>query len=153
MDLRFLAVAAKDLKILLRDRMAVAMLLCMPVMLIVILSFALGPTFEGKTLKFDLPIIDHDASPESQRLIQILGETKGVAVAIKPPEMEQKLGEKLRKGDYLAALIIPAGFATSIDAGDTADVALLLDPGKTESAGVVRSLVLGAAERLALEHA
>ena len=46
MDLRLLAVAAKDIKILLRDRMAFAMLLGMPIMLIVVLSFALKSQYE-----------------------------------------------------------------------------------------------------------
>ena len=152
MDLRFLAVAAKDLKILVRDRMALAMLLGMPVMLIVILSFALGTTFEGKNLKFDLPVIDQDGSPASQRLTQLLGETNGVAVAIKPPDTEKKLGEQVRRGVYLAALVIPQGFAAKIDSGGTGNLTLLLDSGKSESAGVVRSVVLGAADRLARER-
>jgi ABC-2 type transport system permease protein len=152
MDFRILAVAAKDVKILLRDRMAFAMLLGMPIILIVVLSFALKSEFEEGTLALDLPVIDYDASPQSQRLTQLLSETDGVKIANKQPEEEQKVRDQVKDGDYLAALIIPDGFAGSLDRPGEASLTLLLDPSETQSQGIVRSVVLGAAESVASEE-
>jgi len=153
MDLRFLTVAAKDIKILLRDRMAFAMLLGMPIMLIVILSFALKSQFEAGALELKLPTVDRDASASSDRLVQLLRETEGVTVDLKPVEAEQRLREQVRDGDYLAALVIPEGFAVSLDLPDGGELTLLVDPGETGSQGIVRSVVLGAVERLVSSEA
>src|SRR2546425_12626258 len=98
MDLRFLAVAAKDLKILIRDRMALAMLLGMPIALIVILSLALGPTFEGRSLELDLPVVDYDQREQSGRLIQILAATEGVTVTKEAPDSESQVRDNVRHG-------------------------------------------------------
>jgi ABC-2 type transport system permease protein len=152
MDFRILAVAAKDVKILHRDRMAFAMLLGMPIILIVVLSFALKSEFEEGALALDLPVIDYDASPQSQRLTQLLSETEGVTIDNKQPEDEQNLREQVKDGDYLAALIIPDGFAGSLDRPGEASLTLLLDPSETQSQGIVRSVVLGAAESVASDQ-
>jgi len=147
MDLRFLAVAAKDIKILVRDRMALAMLLGMPIMLIVVLSFALKSTFEEGALQLDLPVIDHDGTAESLRLAELLSETDGVTVQGKPPQAEQKVREQVKNGDYLAALIIPRGFSRDFQDDQPTDLTLVLDPVETAS-GIVRSIVLGATQTL-----
>ena len=117
MDRRVLAIAVKDIKIILRDRMAFAMLLGMPVMLIVILSFALKSEFEEGDLLLDLPVVDHDRSTHSMRLADLLGETDGVSVLARSPDDEQKSREQVQDGDYVAALIIPSGFAAAVDSG------------------------------------
>ncbi|HEV8575348.1 MAG TPA: ABC transporter permease [Dehalococcoidia bacterium] len=153
MDLRFLTVAAKDIKILLRDRMAFAMLLGMPVMLIVILSFALKSEFEEGALELRLPTIDRDESPGSERLVQLLKETEGVTVDIKPAEAEDRLREQVRDGNYVAALIIPEGFADSLEKPDGGSLALLFDPTERAGQGIVRSVVLGAAAQVATGEA
>jgi ABC-2 type transport system permease protein len=150
MDLRFLTVAAKDIKILLRDRRAFAMLLGMPIMLIVILSFALKSEFEEGALQLNLPVIDGDASQGSERLIQLLSETEGVTIEIKSADAEGRLREQVRDGDYLAALIIPDGFAGALGEPDGGKLTLLLDPSETSSQGIVRSVVLGAAQQVAI---
>jgi len=148
MDRRILAVAAKDIKILLRDRQAFAMLLAMPIMLIVILSFALQSTFEEEPLAFDLPVIDYDESAPSQRLIELLHETDGVTTLAKPATGEAKLREQVRDGDYPAALIIPEGFGERIDDGETAKLSVLIDFGEAVSGSVASAVVDRAAQRL-----
>jgi ABC-2 type transport system permease protein len=147
MDLRFLAVAAKDIKILVPDRMALAMLLGMPIMLIVVLSFALKSTFEEGALQLDLPVIDYDGTPESVRLAELLRETAGVTVLEKPPQAEQKVREQVKNGDYLAALIIPSGFSRDFQDDRPTNLTLVLYPVETAS-GIVRSIVLGATHTL-----
>jgi ABC-2 type transport system permease protein len=149
MDMRFLTVAAKDIKILLRDRMAFAMLLGMPIMLIVVLSFALKSQYEEGELHLNLPVIDNDASPSSESLIQTLRETEGVAVNIRKAGDEDRIREQVRDGDYIAAVIIPKGFADSLDQPNTGTLTVLLDPSETASQGIVESVVLGAAQRVA----
>src|SRR5438093_10070150 len=103
MYFRILAIAAKDIKILLRDRMAFALLLGMPIMLIVILSFALKSTFEQPPLAFDLPVIDRDASAQSQHLVEILDTAGGITT--KSANAEERLREQVRDGKYLVGLI------------------------------------------------
>jgi ABC-type multidrug transport system permease subunit len=149
MDLRFLTVAAKDMKILLSDRMAFAMLLGIPVILIVILSLALKSEFEEGALELKLPTIDRDASPSSERLVQFLRETEGVTVETKSANAEDRLRDQVRDGDYVAALIVEEGFENDLEKPDSASLTLLFDPSETDSHGIVRSVVLGAAERVA----
>ncbi len=148
MDLRILAIAAKDIKILVRDRQAFAMLLAMPIMLIVILSFALQSTFEEEPLAFDLPVIDYDEGAPSQRLIELLHETDGVTTLAKPATTEANLREQVRDGDYPAALIIPKGFAARIDGGETAKLSVLIDFGEAVSGSVASTVVDRAAQQL-----
>ena len=142
------AIGAKDIKILLRDRMAFALLLGMPIMLIVILSFALKSTFEQTPLAFDLPIIDHDTSARSQRLIELLQKTDGVTALSKPATSEADIRKQVRDRDYLAALVIPAGFADSIDHDSNAQLSLLINPHETGSGSVAGAVVARAAQQL-----
>src|SRR2546425_13193399 len=152
MDLRFLAVAAKDLKILVRDRMALAMLLGMPIALIVILSLALGPTFEGRSLDVNLPVVDYDQGEQSGRLVQILAGSDGVTVKKEGVDSESRVRQDVRDGNYLAALVIPEGFSKAVSAGQKAVLTLVLDPAKGDG-GVVRSVVENAAQRLVTKDA
>jgi len=153
MDRRILAVAAKDIKILLRDRQAFAMLLAMPIMLIVILSLALQSTFEQAPLAFDLPVIDYDGSAQSQRLTELLQETDGVTVLSRPATSEANLREQVRDGEHLAALIIPTGFAESIDDGGMAELSVLIDPEEGASGGVASAVVDRASRQLIADSA
>jgi ABC-2 type transport system permease protein len=148
-DTRFLTVAAKDIKILLRDRMAFAMLLGMPVMLIVILSFALKSEFEEGDLALSLPVIDRDASAASGRLLAVLAATEGVTIDARPVEAESRLREEVQDGDYIAALIVPEGFEDGLSTPAGGSLTLLFDPTETGSEDIVRAVVLGAAERVA----
>jgi len=152
MNPRVLAIAAKDIRILVRDRMALALLLGMPVMLIVVLSFALKSEFEEGALQLNLPVLDYDSTPNSQRLADLLGETDGVTIRDKTGSDEDGLRKQVQNGDYLAALIIPEGFGDNVDAGDNADLTLVLDPGETASEGIVRSVVMSAANSLLSEN-
>lgn len=149
MDLRFLTVAAKDIKILLRDRMAFAMLLGMPIILIVILSFALKSEFEEGALELELPVIDRDESAASERLAGLLQETEGVSIQHRAPEDEEKLRDQVRDGDYLAALLIPEGFADELGESGGEQLTLLFDPSEASSEGIVRTVVESAVERAA----
>ena len=153
MDRRILAVAAKDIKILLRDRQAFAMLLAMPIMLIVILSLALQSTFEQAPLAFDLPVIDYDGSAQSLRLTELLQETDGVTVLSRPATSEANLREQVRDGEHLAALIIPTGFAESIDDGGMAELSVLIDPEEGASGGVASAVVDRASRQLIADSA
>jgi ABC-2 type transport system permease protein len=143
MDMRVFTVAVKDIKILLRDRMAFAMLLGMPIMLIVVLSFALKSEFEEGALELTLPVIDHDGSAASERLVEAIDETEGVNVRVRSADEEAALREDVRDGDRLAALIIPAGFSDTREASLT----LIMNPNESKSEGIVRSVVMSAADR------
>jgi ABC-2 type transport system permease protein len=148
MDLRVFTVAIKDIKILIRDRMAFAMLLGMPIMLIVVLSFALKSEFEEGALELTLPIIDREGSAASQRLVDRLSETEGVKVRVHDAVDEAGLREDVRDGDYVAALVIPVGFSEARGDHDP-PLALIVNPNESESEGIVRSVVVRAADQAA----
>jgi ABC-2 type transport system permease protein len=144
MDLRVFTVAIKDIKILIRDRMAFAMLLGMPIMLIVVLSFALKSEFEEGALDLSLPVVDHDRSPASERLVQHIDETEGVTVQRRTADEEDAVRDEMADADHVAALIIPEGFGESIEGGES--LVLLFNPNEAEGEGIVRSVVQGAAD-------
>ena len=141
--MKLLAIALKDTKILIRDRMALLVLLAMPLTIIAILGMALGSLWSGETAinKFDIAVVDYDQGNVSKLFIDdILGskDMKKILTVTNPGE--KKARAAVANGDLAAAIIIPKGFSDAINKGEDARMEVLSDPGQQIRAGVVRSV-------------
>lgn len=151
MDLRFIPVLIKDVKLLLRDPMAFGTLLVMPIIFIVILSFALGPAFNVAELKITVPTLDQDGSDASRHLVELLRQAGGLDIKEVPADRLDAERDRVRKGKDVAALVIPAGFGAALDGGQTAELRVLMDPADTTGGEIVRGVVMGTSQQLAAE--
>jgi len=113
---QILAILAKEAKILIRDRQALALLFAMPAFFILVMSYALEGVFEGgsKTLPFEVVVVNRDSGRLSQEVIADLKGVEGFFLldAVNGVPLTQERTEELvRQGQYPLALLIPEGFS------------------------------------------
>ena len=76
-------VAAKDLLLLSKDRMALLMLFAVPLLLMGILGAAFsGFSSTGPTVTATLPVVDYDGGPLARTLVSALRHTSALTVQI-----------------------------------------------------------------------
>ncbi len=121
-----LIIARMDLLIFLRSRSNVIQLVLVPVILTLVLGFALGGR-AGEALTLRLDVLDEDDSPRSRQLVEALV-AQGPTLQVCPaggkacawdgedlPDLESALAP-LRRGDSDGLLQIPAGFGAQLAA-------------------------------------
>ncbi|MBN1192749.1 MAG: hypothetical protein JXA36_03525, partial [Coriobacteriia bacterium] len=75
---RLLNIAAKDTKIMARDRAALLVMLAMPLGLIFILGSALGSIGEGDSLDIEVAIVNQDAGDTGARFVEGLTSSEDI---------------------------------------------------------------------------
>jgi ABC-2 type transport system permease protein len=130
--LKSLAVlVAKDLRLLLRDRVALAFILLAPVVVISVAGFSLATFYGGwerADARYLMPVADIDQSDLSKELVSRLEEAEGLRlVRVEEHEARRLVGETSRAG---AALVIPKGFGRDFEKGQPVDLILWTDPVK-----------------------
>ena len=112
----------KEILQVVRDRQMLRMILIMPILQVILLGYAV--TIDVKYLP--LGVVDYDHSPESRRLIEDFrhNETFDLRGRLAGPGAVR---EALDSGRISAALIIPAGFASSLGRAEPASVQMLMD--------------------------
>ncbi len=137
-------IAKKELRQILRDRQSLALILVMPI----VLTFLFGKALEtGKLRQIPSVIVNLDDSPESNVIVTAITSFDEVQIQgiASTPEQAQDL---LAHGKIKAALIIPKGFMRMIEAGEEAQLQLLLDGSDKTSAPIVE----GVARRVIQEY-
>ncbi len=137
-------IAKKELRQILRDRQSLALILVMPI----VLTFLFGKALEtGKLRQIPSVIVNLDDSPESNVIVTAITSFDEVQIQgiASTPEQAQDL---LAHGKIKAALIIPKGFMRLIEAGEEAQLQLLLDGSDKTSAPIVE----GVARRVIQEY-
>ena len=129
-------VAIKEIRQILRDRRSLALVLVMPI----VLTFLFGKAMEtGEMKQIPSVILNLDGSPESNVIgtafstydeIWIQGEVKS----------KEEAQELLAQGKVKAAIIIPNGFMKRIEAGEDAQIELLLDGTNNNSAPIMEKV-------------
>lgn len=121
MRLAFL-LCAKDLRLYLRDRGALAMSLALPILLVLVFGGAMGAIGGGDSIgRVTLIVTDLDHGAAARELVDALGQTKGLEV------VERADGrERVANGKAPAALVIEQGF----ERRPTDGLRLLRDPGQ-----------------------
>ena len=107
-------VAAKDLLLLSKDRMALLMLFAVPLLLMGILGAAFsGFSSTGPTVTATLPVVDHDGGPLARTLVSALRHVPALTVQMHTDEAAVE--KAVRNGDQVGLLIIPRGFSAGLE--------------------------------------
>ena len=137
-------VAKKEFRQIQRDRRSLVLILVMPILL----TFLFGKALEtGDLRQIPSVIVNLDDSPESNVIATRISTYDEVRIqgAATTPEEAQSL---LAHGKIKAAIIIPKGFMRAIEAGNEAQLQLLLDGTDNSSAPIVE----GVARRVIQEY-
>src|SRR5688572_14624418 len=129
---RIIAQARKDLTQLLRDRLALALALVLPVGLLALLGTAISLTVT------DIPIViqDLDQTPLSRQYADAFRTSLTFRVVTLPPATSPDAA--LAVGRARAAVIIPEHFARAVRRGRLAEAQLLVDATDTNTALLTR---------------
>jgi len=128
---RIFAQARKELTQLLRDRLAVALALVLPVVLLLLQTTAISLTVN------DLPIIvqNLDSSIASQKLVDAFRNAISFHIVAWPTDKQPQ--DAFTANKARGALIIPEDFGRRIARGQTAQVQMLIDGSDSNTAQII----------------
>ena len=143
--MRWLHVGIKDLTVTVRDKGTLAILIAMPMILIVILSSALG-NLQSNLGKTPVAIVNLDEGKVGAQVTDGFFNDAQLtelflARRMTNPEEARAL---VAKGDLAGALVVPADFSRRLDTGRTSQLTLYSDPGRQ----IAGSIFKGVAETL-----
>ena len=143
-------IIVKDLRLLMRDRVALVFMTLAPIVVISVAGFSLASLYgsdpTGQTA-YDLPIVDEDGGELAREIAEQLATETSVRVhRVESRAEAQRLVASKAAG---SALVIPAGTADALAAGRPARVLLYTDPVKYLERLNVRLRVLQARDALA----
>lgn len=122
-----LTVAAKDLRIFVRDRTGMMLTFALPLVLVTIFGAAMGAMGGSKSLgKVRLLVEDLDASAKSTALVDALRRADGLNV-----EVTTDVRGRVADGKAPAALRIPSGWGAGLEAGRASGLVLYRDPAQS----------------------
>ncbi len=145
--LRILDIASKDLLQIIRNRLTFLFLLIMPVGFTLLFGVAFGGFGGKRDARLPVGYLNQDGGQISIQLGNMLNDS----TIIRLDEKEQRGFAELEKlvGDekLVAALVIPAGYSQSIQAGHPLKLTFIADPTNT-SLPTVQSAIVAAANHL-----
>jgi len=131
-----LAVAWKDLLIVLKDKGALAVYFLMPLLFASLLGMAFGNVGSEETkIEITILLVNQDSGSYGRMLADGL---KGAEVLLVEELTDAALADqRVADGEATAALVIPADFSAKIDAGEPVKVTVIKDPAQQEAANIV----------------
>lgn len=141
-----LAVAGKELTILLKDRGALAVLFLLPLVLASVfgsISRSLMDAATGdESTAMPLLVVNQDGGPYGRQILTTLEGIAALEVTASDPATDSTTaGQLVIDGDALAAVIIPTGFSERVDAYEPSTIQVLVDPTEEESAGLIAGIL------------
>lgn len=125
------AIARKELIHIVRDPRSLGMALALPMLLLVLFGYALSLDVD----QIPAVVWDQDRTPESRALLAKFGGSR--YFDLKGHAGNYAVIERaLLRGDVLAGLVIPVGFARKVLNGDPVAVQLLLDGADSNTASI-----------------
>ncbi len=138
-------VAGKDLRLFLRDKVALLMSFALPIVLGTIFAGAMGGMGgSDEATRVELLVEDQDGSDASRALIAELERSKMLEVV--PAEGAR---ERVARGKSPAALLVPAGYGAGLAAGRTPRTVLYRDPAKAIEQQILAGSLMPALMRAA----
>ncbi|MCU0580801.1 MAG: hypothetical protein MUF69_14890, partial [Desulfobacterota bacterium] len=119
MVLSILAILEKEMKVILRDRQALALLFAMPAFFILVMSYALEGVFEAgsRSRPLEVLVVNLDEGPVTQSVREDWKALAGLIFheSLDGRKLNREKGEALvRQGAYPLALVFPKGFSNRI---------------------------------------
>jgi ABC-2 type transport system permease protein len=122
---KIIDISRKDLLQMLRDWKFLFFLLVMPAGFTLLMGFIFGG--QGDTdARLLIALIDQDQSSISADFQQVLGESDSIRIELH--ETDEAVDRDVEDGKITAALIIPAGFGSALQAGEPAVLEVVVDP-------------------------
>jgi ABC-2 type transport system permease protein len=134
-----LAIAWKDLQIILKDKGVLAVYFLMPILFASLLGSVFGNAgSDERQLSVGVLVVNQDSGAYGQMVVDGLkaAEVLTVEELAAAGEADQRVAE----GEAPAALVIPASFSQQIDAGQPVDVSIIKDPTQQEAANIVAGI-------------
>ncbi|MCD4799948.1 MAG: ABC transporter permease, partial [Methanosarcinales archaeon] len=142
--MKFHIIAAKDLKIVMRDRNALLMLFFIPMVIISVAGLALGG--ESDNIEIDVLIVDLDNDEVSRGLVEFLEEIDILNVDMESNEFAAR--DMVKNKEYGSLIIIPLGFTESVMTGHDTGLLIIVNPTEESFNTVVEKIVEGYASRI-----
>lgn len=136
--------AAKDLKLLLRDRMGAFFILLFPVLMGLFFGLAMGGISSGGSAsRIKMALVDEDRSTLSAKLAELL--VRSGNVEITPATMAEAM-DQVRTGKRTGLLRVPAGFGerAGILWQQPPEIDIGMDPSRTAESGMVEGFIMQA---------
>ena len=143
--MKFHIIAAKDLKIVLRDRNALIMMFLVPMMIISVAGLALGGEYQ-QNIQIDVLIVDLDNDDVSKGLVEFLEEIDILDVDMESNEFAAR--DRVKNKEYGSLIIIPMGFTKSVMTGQDTGLLIIVDPTEETDNTVLEKIVEGYASRI-----
>lgn len=144
-----LAVAGKDLLIVLKDKGILAIYFLMPLLFASLLGMAFGNTgSEETTIEIGILLVNEDSGPYGEMLAEGLKQAE--VLVVETVADAGQADQRVADGDAAAAIVIPADFSAKIDAGEPAEVQAIQDPTQEQAADIVAGIADQAAAEIGL---
>ena len=129
---RALAVARKEIRQILRDKLTLTILLFVPAFFLLLFGYALSWDLSGIRIAVD----DRDRTTASRALVAAFVESNYFAL-VAAPNGNVALTRLMDRNEIRAALIVPSGFAQGLERGETVPVQILLNGDNANTATTV----------------
>jgi len=143
--MKFHIIAAKDLKIVLRDRNALIMMFLVPMMIISVAGLALGGQYQQNT-QINVLIVDLDNDEVSRGLVEFLEEIDILNVDMESNEFAAR--DRVKDKEYGRLVIIPMGFTESVMTGQDTGLLIIVNPTEESDNTVLEKIVEGYTSRI-----
>jgi len=140
---RMLTIARKELIHIVRDQRTLVVLFLIPVVQLFLLAYAANSNVEH----LRTAVLDADRTAQSRELIEAYRASNYFDIVSFAMD-EEELARMIDGGAVWAGLVIPAGYGTSVAAGQTVDVAFIIDG----SDPVVAQTMFAAAQSVGQAH-
>ena len=141
-----LLVAARELRWMWRDRLALFLAVGVPIIAFTILAL----TFSSAVIRnLKVSVVDEDRSPTSLIYVQAVGSAPGVSVAERSGDMTSAM-HAIRSGDAIAAIYIPRNFERDLIDRKRPQIVVLYNrqyftPGNSASAAISNAIAAATA--------
>lgn len=143
--MKFHIIAAKDLKIILRDRNALLMMFLVPMLIISVSGLALGGDYE-QNMRISVLVVDLDNDEVSRGLVEFLEDIDILDVDMESNEFAAR--ERVKNQEYGRLIIIPLGFTESVMTGQDTELLIIENPTEESQNTVLEKIVEGYASRI-----
>ncbi|MCB9420221.1 MAG: ABC transporter permease [Ardenticatenaceae bacterium] len=144
-NLRYtLAVAGKELQVMLKDRGSLVVLFLLPLLLASLLgsmyqSFGIMGGDEEQTISLDVFLVNGDDGEYAKQVVTALEsiDELNITTLDSAPEADERVAD----AQALAAIIIPADFSQKIDTYEPTQVQVIVDPAQEVAAGIISGIM------------